>query len=64
MAFHRHRRHYTKPEPAFHPWDALRYREIQKKIGEELRKRFEPPKELPHQLLTVLMQLNDQGEDE
>jgi hypothetical protein len=64
MAIHRHRRHYAEPEPAFHPWDALRYREIQKKIGEELRERFELPKELPRQLLTVLMQLSDQSGDE
>ena len=37
------------------------YLEIQKKIGEELRERIELPNELPHQLLTALMQLNDQS---
>jgi hypothetical protein len=43
---------------------ALRLRAIQTKIGKELRSRFEIPKELPHQLLTLLMQLNDQPDGE
>jgi hypothetical protein len=37
---------------------ALRLRAIQTKIGKELRAQYELPKELPHPLLTLLMQLN------
>jgi hypothetical protein len=36
------------------------YAAIQKKIGEELRKSIEPPQDLPHSLLTLLMQIADQ----
>ena len=57
-----HQGHRIEPERLFLTWDAPPYCEIQKKIGEELRKLLEPPKEIPHQLLTVLMQLNDQSE--
>src|SRR5258708_4957997 len=45
-------------------WDnwqkALRLRAIQTEIGEGLRSSYEIPKELPDQLLTLLMQLNAQ----
>jgi hypothetical protein len=45
-------------------WDnwenSLRRRAIQTGIGEALRSRYEIPKDLPHQLLTLLMQLNAQ----
>jgi hypothetical protein len=37
---------------------ALRLHAIQTEIGEALRSRYEIPKQLPHQLLTLLMQLN------
>jgi hypothetical protein len=35
------------------------YREIQKLIGEGLREQLQLPKELPHQLLAVLLQLTE-----
>jgi hypothetical protein len=37
------------------------YREIERKIGEELRKFYEPSKELPHSLLALLMQINEES---
>jgi hypothetical protein len=39
------------------PWDAPAYRVIEMKIGEELRERYELPRDLPDQLLTLLMKL-------
>ena len=63
MTVHRHRQHRVEPEPRFRPWDPP-YREIQRKIGVELRELFELPKEIPHYLLAMLMQLNDQRGDE
>jgi hypothetical protein len=39
------------------------YRDIPLHIGHALRKHYELPEELPHQLLTLLMQIND-DEDE
>jgi hypothetical protein len=43
-------------------WDnwqkALRLRAIQTKIGKELRAQYELPDELPHGIITLLMQLN------
>ena len=49
-------------------WDnwekALRLRAVQTKIGQELRAQYELPEELPHQLLTLLMQLNAQQDSE
>ena len=40
----------------------LRLRALQAAIGEELRAQYELPQELPHQLLTLLMQLNAEQE--
>jgi hypothetical protein len=37
---------------------ALRLRAVQTKIGKELRAQYELPQELPHGILTLLMQLN------
>jgi hypothetical protein len=37
---------------------ALRLRAIQTKFGQKLRAHYEPPEELPHGILTLLMQLN------
>jgi hypothetical protein len=39
---------------------AIRFRDLQTVIGQELRAHYELPCELPHQLLTLLMQLNAQ----
>jgi hypothetical protein len=38
-------------------------RDIQAKIGEGLRAHYEPPQEMPHRLLTLLIQM-DEREDE
>jgi hypothetical protein len=35
------------------------YREIQNRIGEGLKEQLELPKEMPHRLLTALIQLTD-----
>jgi hypothetical protein len=48
--------------PAPPPWRAPPYREIQKRIGAEMRKKYEPPKDLPPQMLTLLRQM-DETED-
>jgi hypothetical protein len=38
--------------------------EIQKELGKALRKHYEfPPPELPHQLLTLMIQLNAKDND-
>jgi hypothetical protein len=42
----------------------LRLRALQEAISKELRGQYELPNELPHQLLTLLMQLNAQNEGE
>jgi hypothetical protein len=34
------------------------YRAIEMQIGKELQARYEPPRELPHRLLALLMQMN------
>jgi hypothetical protein len=39
----------------------LRLRALQAAIGEELRAHYELPRELPHRILTLLMQLNGQN---
>jgi len=54
-----HRRYFKRQYPA---WCAdATYREIERKIGEELRKFYEPSKELPHSLLALLMQINEES---
>jgi hypothetical protein len=40
------------------------YREIQKRIGAVLRKQYEPPKELPPQMLTLLRQMDETEDDD
>jgi hypothetical protein len=37
---------------------ALRWRAIQTQIGRELRAQYQLPQELPHEMLTLLMQIN------
>jgi hypothetical protein len=46
-----------------HHLGAPRYTEIQKQLGKALIKHYEPPPELPHHLLTLLIQLNDKDND-
>ena len=41
--------------------EALRLRALQAAIGKELRAQYELPRELPHRILTLLMQLNERG---
>jgi ribosomal protein S14 len=43
---------------------AIRFRDLQTVIGQELRAHYELPCELPHQLLTLLMQLNAQQNEQ
>jgi hypothetical protein len=40
------------------PWRAVPHREIQQRIGSFLREQYEPPKDLPHNLLTLMLQVN------
>ena len=58
----RHPRFDTRPAPP--PWRAPPYREIQKRIGAVLRKQYEPPKDLPPQMLTLLRQMDETGDDD
>jgi hypothetical protein len=51
------RRNQWEPVP---PWERPPYLAIEMRIGEELRERFKPPQEMPHKLLTLVMQLGDQ----
>ena len=44
--------------------EALCLRALQAAIGEELRVQSELPRELPHRILTLLMQLNGQNDAE
>jgi hypothetical protein len=37
--------------------------EIRNQIGKELQAQYEPPQDLPHKLLTLLMQLNSKDDD-
>jgi hypothetical protein len=48
----------------FPPWAATPYRAIEMKIGEGLRKRYQPPQALPHRLLTLVMQIKRQDDNE
>jgi len=41
--------------------EALRLRAFQAAIGEQLRAQYELPRELPHRILTLLMQLKEQS---
>jgi hypothetical protein len=43
---------------------AVRFRAVQAKIGQELRAQYGLPRELPHRILTLLMQLNAQQDAE
>jgi len=40
------------------------YAEIQKQIGKGLKQQYELPQQLPHGLLALLMQLNDNEDDD
>jgi hypothetical protein len=56
-----HHRYYAddidySPTPRTQP-----YAEMQKQIGEILREQYQPPQELPHQLLVLLLKVDQQG---
>jgi hypothetical protein len=40
------------------------YLAIQQRIGSILRQQYEPPKDLPHELLALLVELNNQEDDD
>ena len=40
------------------------YLAIQQRIGSMLRQQYEPPKDLPHELLALLVELNNQEDDD
>jgi len=39
------------------------YFDIQKHIGKSLREQYELPKDLPHNLLTLLIRIDNSGDD-
>ena len=48
------------PRIKLRPWTPSPYHEIQKRIGTILREQYEPPKELPPQLLVLLIKADKQ----
>ena len=47
------------------PWSkAVARRAVRTMIGQELRSRYEVPQDMPHEMLTLLMQLNEREEEE
>jgi hypothetical protein len=46
------------------PWSkAVTCRAVRTMIGQELRARYEVPQGLPHEMLTLLLQLNEHDEE-
>ena len=62
-----HHRYYADdldywPAPRTHPYAyAGMQTEMQKQIGKILREQYQPPQELPHQLLVLLLKVDQQG---
>jgi hypothetical protein len=54
-----HRRHLGRDSERPY-WTSLPYLDIQKRIGKIPREHYQPPKDLPHQLLTLLLEVNQQ----
>jgi hypothetical protein len=47
------------------PWSkAVARRAVRAMIGQELRARYEVPRDLPHEMLTFLIQLNEREQEE
>jgi hypothetical protein len=44
-------------------WAAPRYPDIQNRIGSMLREQYELPKDLPHRLLTLMIEVNNTEDD-
>jgi hypothetical protein len=62
MRDYRHRSSYESDNV---PWSkAVARRAVRTMIGQELRARYEVPQDLPHDMLTLLMQLNEREEEE
>jgi hypothetical protein len=58
-----HHRYYgdaARPRLKLRPRTPSPYHEIQKRIGMILREQYQPPKELPHQLLVLLIKADKQ----
>ena len=46
------------------PWSkAVTCRAVRSMIGQELRARYEVPQDMPHEMLTLLLQLNEHDEE-
>jgi hypothetical protein len=61
-----HHRYYAddldySPTPRTQPYAEQPYAEMQKQIGKILRQRYQPPQELPHQLLVLLLKADPQS---
>jgi hypothetical protein len=52
--------HHTRVESSGRYRTTPPYAEIQKQIGNGLKQQYEAPKELPHQLFALLLQIQDQ----
>jgi hypothetical protein len=61
MGLHHHY-YAAKAEPP--PRVRAPYLAIQQRIGSMLGHQYEPPKDLPHQLLALLIELNNQDDDD
>jgi hypothetical protein len=61
MASDRNRQHLELERPS---WPAMPYRDIQMQIGRAMKLQYELPQELPHQLLTLLMQVTGREEND
>jgi hypothetical protein len=60
-----HKRRRQPRESGHSPhWQAPIFHAIQARIGKELGPRLEVPQKLPHRLLTFLMQLDEQREQQ
>jgi hypothetical protein len=44
------------------PWGSPPWREIERKIGEELREHYRLPQELPHKMRTLLLQFSGKSD--
>jgi hypothetical protein len=61
-----HHRYYAddldySPTPRTQPYAKQPYAEMQKQIGKILREQYQLPEELPHQLLVLLLKVDQQG---
>jgi hypothetical protein len=61
-----HHRYYAddldySPTPRTQPYAKQPYAEMQKEIGKILREQYQLPQELPHQLLVLLLKVDQQG---